>query len=317
MPTFGAPPGCTPGGAFACCIDASEVGQATTPPPSPPSPPPADSAKSAPPVGDTHSPSSPPVPTTAPTPPAAGPEIKFLLPRPVPFKMDFSPLPEEPSIVELAPVTFGEATQTRLRELLRTEMVKYPPGTLGALSAITVGSTLKYNGRPAGGFQFVGLVFIAAGEADTGAATDAHVVRAFHHEASHALMDAHGAAFDAARFRAALPERFKYRDELPGVVGAAVAKEAPPGPCEDSPSLDLLAEGFLVPWAKDSLHEDFSSYAEVLLRKPGLLLDLFAPDTRIGRKARVVRDFYVTLDPRFAQVFESARSAPVEHPPDR
>ncbi len=237
-------------------------------------------------------------------PEGAAPRIEFVGPRPpeLPFRMDFSSPTEPPAVIELSLVKFGEATQARLRRLLQVEMAKYPTGVLGSVSSIYVGGTLTYNRQAVGGFQFVGLVFIAAGECDAGgggggAATDAPVARAFHHEVSHALMDAHRATFDAARFRAALPPGFAYADDRPGAV-----EEGPLGAGGDSPSLDLLDEGFLVPWARRSVDEDFSSYAEILMRKPGLLLDTFAPESRVGRKARVVRDFYVAIDPRFASM---------------
>lgn len=296
----GTPFGCRPGGAAALCPGTIK-GVQGTPGPSPASPV----------AGDTQS-------GSAVTPSAGEPAISFILPRSVPFRMDFSVAPESPSLVELSPVTFGEATQTRLRGLLRAEMAKYPSGTLGAVNEVFIGGTLRYNGRPVGGFQFVGLVFITAGEADAMTATDTHVVRAFHHEVSHALLDAHGAAFDAARFRASLPPGFVYREELPAVGGGGrVDKEAQPDQGEDTPTLDLLAEGFLIPWAQDGMHEDFSSYAEILLRKPDLLLKTFAPDSRVGRKARVVRDFYIAIDPRFAAILEPDRSPPAQPSPDR
>lgn len=243
---------------------------------------------------------APPAGDGAEQPEGKTPTIEFVGPRPpqFPFRMDFSAPPDPPSLIELSPATFSEATQRRLDRLLRAEMARYPSGTLGVVSEIYVGGTLTYNACPAGAFQFVGLVFIAAGEADAGTVTDRHVVRGLHHELSHALMDAHRATFDAARFREALPSGFDYTDDRPGAV-----EEKAYGPGDDSPSLDLLDEGFLVPWARRSMDEDFSSYAEVLLRKPGLLLKTFAPDSRVGRKARVVRDFYIAIDKRFEGVF--------------
>lgn len=243
-----------------------------------------------------------------------GSKVEFVGPRPpdLPFRMDLSPgPPEPPAAIELSSVTFDEAAQNRLRRLLCVEMAKYPSDVLESVSQVYVGGTLTYNGEAVGGFHFLGMVFIAAGEQDAGAWTDAHVARAFHHEVSHALMDAHRAKFDAARFREALPAGFVYTEERPvGVGGSPVIEEGPhpgPGPGEDSPSLDLLHEGFLVPWAKRGMDEDFASYAEVLLRRPELLLVTFAPESRVGRKARVVRDFYVAIDPRFEAVLEPRR----------
>lgn len=238
-------------------------------------------------------------------PEVGGLKIEFVGPRPpgFPFRMDFSPgPPETPASIELSPLKFDEAGRSRLQRLLHVEMAKYPSGVLGFVSQVYVGGTLTYNSDAVGGFHFLGMVFIAAGEHDAGASTDAHVARAFHHEVAHALMDAHRATFDGARFRAALPAGFNYDEERPADPPPALTAGSRPG--DDSPSLDLLDEGFLVPWGKRSMDEDFASYAEVLVRKPELLLATFAPESRVGRKARVVRDFYIAIDPRFEAVFE-------------
>jgi hypothetical protein len=58
------------------------------------------------------------------------------------------------------------------------------------------------------------------------------------------------------------------------------------------------------------MEQDFNSYAEVLLQRPGLLLETFAPESRVGRKAQVVRDFYVAIDRRFEGLFAPAGAAP-------
>jgi len=237
----------------------------------------------------------------------AKPSILFVDPRPreFPFRMELTAPPDEPAVLELAPFALGEAVQVRLRSVLQAELVRYPSDVLEFVSQIFIGSKVSMNGAGVGGLHFVGLVFIAAGEQDAGERTDAHVARAFHHEVSHVLMDAHRAKFDATRFRAALPPDFAYDDERP--VGERGVNGPEPwittGTVDDSPSLDLLDKGFLVPWAMSRLDEDFSSYAEVLMRKPELLLETFAPESRVGRKARVVRDFYIAIDPRFEAYF--------------
>ena len=232
---------------------------------------------------------------------AAGPEISFILPRPFPFVMNPEIEPGKRFVIEVVPITFGVAMQDRLRALLHAEMTKYPSGTLGAVQLILIGSQVRFNTRSVGGIHFLGMVFIAVGDGEATEEGDAHFTRAFHHETAHALFQFHQSRFDAARFRAALPDGFAYADEQPGAQPPA---EVAFDPRQDQPSLDLLRDGFLVPWAKDRMEEDFASYAEVLMRDPRLLLDTFAPDSRVGRKARVVRDFYIAIDPRFAAFFE-------------
>lgn len=255
-----------------------------------------------------QAPAPPPNPTLAVVGDGAGqPEgeknlLLFLGPRPpqFPFRMELTAPPDPPAVLELSPFAPGEAVQDRLRRLLRSEIARYPAGTLdGVVDKVIIGSTLTYNGHAAGGAYLVSIVFIAAGEQDAGAATDAHVVRAFHHEVSSILLHWPPGRFDEAKFRAALPEGFVYRYDRP-----SAAPDAPFAPSDNIPSLELIDEGFLIPWAKWNMEQDFNSYAEVLMSKPGLLLKTFAPESRVGRKARVVRDFYVTIDPRFEAMLD-------------
>lgn len=188
-----------------------------------------------------------------------------------------------------------------MRQILVAELSRYPSGLRGMPDSIMIGGTLSHSGRSVGAAHFVGMVFIAVGEGDAGPETDAHFVRALHHEISHSLFDSRRNKFDAKRFRELLPKAFAYvTDHNPA---AAPEHYAPGG---DSPTLELLSEGFLVPWAKHSISEDFSSYSEVLLQRPDYLLDLFAADSVVGRKARVVRDFYIAIDPRLASMFRTA-----------
>lgn len=235
-------------------------------------------------------------------PEAQKPKISFVGPRPpqFPFRMELMAPPDPPAVLELSPFAPGEAVQDRLRRILRSEIARYPAGTLdGVVDKVIIGSTLTYNGHAAGGSYIVSIVFIAAGEQDAGAATDAHVVRTFHHEVSSILLLWPPGRFDEAKFRAALPEGFVYRDDR-----QRAAPDAPFGPADNIPSLELIDEGFLIPWAKWNMEQDFNSYAEVLMRKPGLLLKTFAPESRVGRKARVVCDFYIAIDPRFEAMLD-------------
>lgn len=238
---------------------------------------------------------------------AQGPAVTFIEPRPIGFKMDFSRTPEEPAVIELSSIKFGRVSQSRLQRLVDTVLAKYPPDTIGCVSQIFIGGTLTYNGRSVGGFQFLGIIFIATGDKDAGAPTDEFVTRALHHEISHSLLDANWTRFDAGRFQANLPPGFAYNNENTGVVLEKYGSAN-----EDVMSLELLRSGFLVEWAKRNQNEDFASYAEVLLARPGVLFELFKPDSRVGRKARIVREFYLSIDPRFEQMFERPVSTNAE-----
>ncbi|MFN7020702.1 MAG: hypothetical protein ACK4WH_05145, partial [Phycisphaerales bacterium] len=248
-----------------------------------------------------HNPDQPTDGDGAGQPEREGPPLRFLGPRPpwAPFRMDLTKPPEPPFVLELSPFAPGRPVRDRLERVLRAEIARYPSGMLGGVGDIYIGSTLKINGRPASGaILLTTIIFIAAGEQDAGSATDANVVQTFHHEVSSVLLHRHRAKFDETRFRAALPEGFVYRDDRPGAD-----REAPVGMDEQTVSLELLNDGFLIPWATLNMEDDFNSYAQVLMWRPELLLETFAPESRIGRKARVVRDFYLSIDPRFEEMF--------------
>lgn len=230
--------------------------------------------------------------------------LTFLGPRPAsfPFRMDWTVKPGRPVVFELSPFTLGSAAEDRLRKRLQSEVARYPAGTVtSVLDEVIIGDKLTLNGLSVGGTCQFGVVLIAAGEIDNESKIDTHVVRAFHHELSSVLLNSHSHKFDEARFRSALPAGFVYRDDRPDDDRTQRSDSQ-----EFTATLELLEAGFLFPWAMDNVVQDFNSYAEVLMCRPELLLETFAPESRIGRKARVVRDFYLSIDPRFEEMFRKS-----------
>jgi hypothetical protein len=222
------------------------------------------------------------------------PEIQFIENRPFPFRMELTSPPEPPAVLELTPTQPNELFRGRISAVLHSAFAKYPTGTLKKVNVVIVGGTLTMNSQPAGGSYLPGIVFLATGEQDAGKKTDDHFATTFHHEVSSLLLLANAAKFDRVKFEACLPEGFVYHD-----VRSAKAASAPRTLDDGMVSIELLEEGFLVPWAKWNMEQDFNSYAEVLMHKPSLLLKTFAPESRVGRKARIVRDFYLKVDPLF------------------
>jgi hypothetical protein len=239
-------------------------------------------------------------PPESPVEPIGAPEIRFIRPSLFGFRMDISASAAKPHVIALSPAPSGSEFESRIRHLLWKEIGRYPQGALGAVDSIVIGGTLTDDKLSVGGVTFLGMVFIATGERDAGKVTDEHVIRAFHHECSHALMNVHQAKFDVGTFRAALPTGFQYAEDRPGAT-----KRNPLEPDEELLSLELLNDGFLIPWAKRNMEEDFASYAEVLFENPKWLLSMFHPESRVGRKARVVRDFYIAIDSRFESLFNA------------
>lgn len=231
------------------------------------------------------------------------PEIRFAPAGPVPFRMDASTDPDEPMVITGTPLT--ESSRDAIRAVLLRELRRYPAGVLNkpgatVLSMVIVCDTLAINGKPVSGTYISGIVFIAAGAAVTpGMTRDEYNARTLHHELSSLFRLRYPSVLDEKRFRAALPAGFAYADEKPGAdPGVILEGQNALG------SLDDIANGFIAQYAATSLSQDFNSYAEVLVWKPEVLLRTFAADSRVGRKARVVRDFYIAIDPRFAEMLD-------------
>lgn len=230
------------------------------------------------------------------------PPIEFIRQGLVPFTMDVSIDPEFPVVISGTPLP--EPAHDHVRAVLRRELERYPKGVLSkpdatVLSSVFVFEALTINGRSVSGAYIIGIVFISAGAFDgPGLQDDASIARTLHHELSSLFRLAFPRRFDEPRFRESLPPGFVYDDEKPGADTAAIFQgvNAPT-------SLEALADGFIAQYATTNFGQDFNSYAEVLLWKPQLLLSTFAPDSRVGRKARTVRDFYIAIDNRFEALF--------------
>lgn len=225
----------------------------------------------------------------------------------IPFTMDATLSPDHPAVIGGTPLP--ESEHERVRALLQREIDRYPPGVLtgtgsNVLGMVMVGDKITINRESvSGAYMAGGLVFISVGAAPKPAPErEVYIARTFHHELSSAFRDYYAQKFDEKRFRDALPPGFVYDDEKPG----ADPRVDPMG-VNAVGNIQDVADGFLTQYAKTTLGQDFNSYAEVLLWKPELLLETFAPDSRAGRKARVVRDFYIAIDRRFEDYFTPHR----------
>ena len=228
----------------------------------------------------------------------------------LPFRLPISSTPDPPEYLEFTAPRMSRGSRERIRHIIEVELARYPAGTLeGVLRHVLVVGTLSQTGRKGGGAYFLGMVFIAVGNQDDGRRTDQHVVQILHHEISSLLLERHPGRFDRNRFRAALPPGFVYEYEREGVETIPPWRRG-----EDEASLGFLEVGFLKPWAMRDLEQDFNSYAAELFVRPPRLLRLFAADSLVVRKATVVRDFYLAIDPRFEAVFKGEGS-PYLYPP--
>lgn len=252
-------------------------------------------------------PTQPPMPTPGPV-DAQGTrqvDIAFYENALLPFHIDVSSNLDDPSPIRMTAFPADKGFQQRVRRVLAAELARYPSGTIDRLDQIIVGGELTYKGEAGLGAYFLSMIWIAAGTHDTGPDSDADVARILHHEISSILYWQRATAFNEAAFRAALPEEFVYWHEQTKPSGPELAAPV----SHETPS-ELLDRGFLVPWAQRNLEQDFNSYAQTLMTRPHWLLETFDPDSRVGRKARVVRDFYLALDPRFEAMIARCTPAP-------
>jgi hypothetical protein len=231
------------------------------------------------------------------------PEISFYASAPIPLRMELPASGGGYAHLELTPAPVDPELERRIRSIVQSELGRYPTGTLDCLDAVMIGGELTVAVNAAKGAYLLGIVFLTVGDADLGWATDDRVVSTLHHEISSVLLHAHRSRLDEARYRAALPAGFRYAEDQDSRVWLQPLRG-----WEFDVSLGYLESGFLEPWAMRGLEQDFNSYAEELFVRPPRLLRMFAPESLVGRKARVVRDFYLAIDPRFAEVFEGEGS---------
>lgn len=203
------------------------------------------------------------------------------------------------------PVPFVE--RDAVARIVRRELERYPRDTIVSaeagrtvVSAVYIYRDLNVNGGPAGGtYVPPGLVYLSAGTAETrGDIWEEFLVRALHHEVSSQLLFRHRTLFDEQAFRDVLPEGFVYEDERPNADSFDIHKDKP-----GVESLQDLADGFLTDYASRNIEQDFNTYAEILLWRPELL-DQFAADSRVARKAAIVRQFYLKVSEDFRPLVE-------------
>ena len=231
------------------------------------------------------------------------PDISFYSSAPIPLRMQLPVSGERDVLFELTSAPVDPKLEQRVRSIVESELGRYPTGTLDCLDAVMIGGELTVAKNAGKGAYLLGIVFLTVGDEDLGWATDERVVSTLHHEISSVLLHAHRSRLDEARYRAALPAGFRYAEDQDSRVWLQPLRG-----WEFDVSLGYLESGFLEPWAMRCFEQDFNSYAEELFVRPPRLLRMFAPESLVGRKARVVRDFYISIDPRFAELFEGGGS---------
>jgi len=198
----------------------------------------------------------------------------------------------------------------RIREALAAVFDRYPPGVIeryvNYIYVVSEGEHLLPTGEKYqyGGCIILGGMIILTTLPRTGDLT-ADLTTVFDHEFSSALFQNYKLRehLDEAAFVGANPEGFVYDMDRPGVDPDWTMKRTFTYG-QTRPSLEEMADGFFTTRARLSLEEDFNYYAQYLMWRPRAMLGLFDEDSAVGRKLRVVRDFYLAVDPRFAEHFD-------------
>ncbi|WP_345426529.1 hypothetical protein, partial [Halioxenophilus aromaticivorans] len=122
-----------------------------------------------------------------------------------------------------------------------------------------------------------------------------------HHEISSVLMKNH--QFDTVLWRSAIGEGFQYENDNDPwyqwmFIGGYIEPE------EFSSEKELLQRGLLRQYAETGVENDFNIYASVIFAEPKRMRKLIRDYPIIARKYQVFKEFYVSIDPGFAPVFE-------------
>jgi len=206
------------------------------------------------------------------------------------------------------PIPIVEAGTARV--VIERELERYPTGLIASnelsaravVSSVFVYRDLTVNGLQAGGTYIPpGLVYLAIGtRASRGPIWEEFIIRALHHEISSQLLFRYRSLFDEESFRGLLPDGFVYEDERPGADTSDIQYDV-----NRVESLQDLSDGFLTEFASRNMEQDFNTYAEVLMWRPELL-DQFDAQSRVARKAAIVREFYISIDGDFEAVLRGA-----------
>lgn len=192
-------------------------------------------------------------------------------------------------------VRSGKAAQLPIDELervlpfVRAFLSSYPAHLIREnLSDIYLASQLSFSGRDYGGTYIRSSIYVSSAS-DKYQYDDLFVLGALHHEFSSILMYRYDFPFEA--WQAVNKDRFVYPENALDMLES-----------KDGNEIDeaLLEGGFLRRYATSDMENDINVMAEWLFTKPDELRALGARFDRIGRKARIAKDFYRSIDPRIA-----------------
>lgn len=209
---------------------------------------------------------------------------------------------ENPESLVIAGTPMETPEASKVSAALARAAARYPATVLASvIDKVEFFQPLTVNDRPTTGAHAARTLMLAGREIlGFRFASEEDLERSFHNETASLLLERYPKLLDGAKFKGANPSIFNYADDImPGSFPASGYAHLRFLPTR----LSDLAEGFLSTLSNVSLEVDFAIYGEHLMWKPEVLLNTFAADSAVGKKTRVVRDFYLAFDPRFAAAF--------------
>lgn len=240
------------------------------------------------------------------------------------FPTDDSFLPKswiaDPIQAKIEPL--NEKLQEDAERIILRAIDKYPVAVRGQfLSGVSiVGSLRFYNVRYGGTYMANGkrIILVYRDTFD-----EIKFEQRFHHEFSSILLKQNESIFEKGRWSTANPKGFTYRaagvieeangdrSEATRVLAAEQKKTGGSGSNLLYLDSALMEDGFLTPYNRVSIEQDFNETAAHLFTNPDLW-NYCAKFPRIDQKVDVIIDFYRAVDPTMDRLFFRRLTNPVE-----
>ncbi|HSG82462.1 MAG TPA: hypothetical protein VLC48_09435, partial [Gemmatimonadota bacterium] len=163
------------------------------------------------------------------------------------------------------------------------------------LQAIMLCGRLEFYGVLYAGTSSDSAVYLVNDATESGF-TDEFLEKTFHHEFSSLLMYRH--TFPIQTWMDESPAGFEYLADWEDVLEEVAARRSLDG----SPA--LFRQGLLAEYGRTNLENDVNTYVEVTFAEPQRMRQLVQQYPAIRAKYRVLRSYYIGLDPQFETWFQ-------------
>lgn len=183
--------------------------------------------------------------------------------------------------------------------LVNRALAKYPPALIRKhLKQIRVGGEYLEDGGIITGMYDRDRLFLFYNDKN-GDNSDLYLEQTIHHEFSSILIkDYNFPAFDWLKLN---PSDFRYiikPSEINAYMNSVESYNA---------SEAQLKQGLVSCYGKANAENDINSYAELIFTKPETMKEYIRKYPRISRKYEMIKQFYLSISPRFNIVFNSVK----------